>query len=658
MISFSNGGKLLEPGDSLEPVLAGIGAKRLYLDFETTSFSFDRYGNRPYAGDRACGFAVTWDDCPHAFYVPMRHEVRANDANLPLDRSQYVLRQLVTTCEEWVNHNVGAFDSHFAAQDGAEFTGKLIDTLQLAKLIDSDRLTKGGYGLDVLSLDWLDKPIGSYENRVKEFLASMKRGNKQCRDYAAVPADIMAEYACQDVITNRALYYRMLRAKDDVISKVWDLEVLMTPVIYDITKSGLRVDLGELQALEIQIMTELAYLEEALHKEVGFACVPSNTDHCYELLINRFGLPILAWTDSAPPGPSFDKDALVSYLSHPMVVGNAQLTKIVKLIQLYRKRATLLTFFVKPYQERQVDGILHSSYNQIVRTGRMSSKEPNSQQLSDEAKELVHPDPGCAFLSADESQIEFRIIGHYVKEQTIIEAYAANPDVDFHQVVADMCGVDRDPAKNVNFAIGFGGGKKKVISMLASNMQLVGDLGRVADEAIARGEVRADRRKEYFDHLCMQRGEEVYNRYHHMMPGLKIETDLCGKTARARGWVKTAYGRKRHIPEKAAWKAFNSVVQGTAADVIKESAVKLAPRYNKIIRDAGIQIKAQVHDQNLLHGPTDVMRDPVIHREVARCMEEPSVQFRIPLRVAMGVSDVSWKKADEKANRVTIRRQA
>ena len=99
-------------------------------------------------------------------------------------------------------------------------------------------------------------------------------------------------------------------------------------------------------------------------------------------------------------------------------------TALIKVMQYYRKRNTLLTFFVRPYQEHQVNGLMHPDYNQAVRSGRMSCKRPNAQQLNKEAKEFVLPGEGRAFLSCDYSQVEFRLIVHYTRTIDAINAYA------------------------------------------------------------------------------------------------------------------------------------------------------------------------------------------------------------------------------------------
>jgi DNA polymerase I-like protein with 3'-5' exonuclease and polymerase domains len=689
MLTFKNGGLMAATAADLPE--AARGARELFLDVETMPGDGDphRWGNRPYAGDRICGFALTWDDEPRSFYVPIRHQ---SGANVPLEAGLAYLRDVVGSCKNWVNPNV-KFDAHFAAVDGALFTGRLTDVQVEAKMIDSDRLMKGGYGLDVLARDICERDIRDKEQAITVYLEQFKRGNKKCKDYSLVPSDRMGEYGCEDVISSRLVHRALVRRRPETIARIWEVENLLTPVLWDMERVGLRVDPTTLEIKQLSIMVELAALEEELHRETGMAVVPSNPGHCYELLVNRYGLPVLAWTDDEENddsgNPSFDSDAITSYLSHPLVATDPKLTRIIRLIQRYRDQNTLLNFFVKPYLRKHVNGVLRPTYNQIVRTGRLSSKDPNSQQLSLEAKELIIPEEGHAFLSADYSQIEFRIICHYMNDPAAVQAYNENPDTDFHTFVAKMCEIDRDPAKNVNFCMGFGGGKDRVVSMLKGNMQLVGSLGDVAARCVDRGWLDNDfrvflgevsrrdpakysdlvyasrqllganvvdnsHRKTIFDLLCQRRGEEVYARYHSTFPGLKRETKAAYLACKARGFAQTVMRRMRHMPEKAAWRAFNSATQGSAADTIKERTIAIAPRYNAAVRHAGIDIRAQVHDEELFHGPTEVMSDPATAHALVAVLEDTEFRFRVPIRSSAAWSDRTW--ADTKRNKVKIER--
>jgi len=631
VLQFPNGGRLIQNLSEL-PNLKN--AKALYLDTETTSFDSNEPAFKPYHGHRICGIAATADDVPGAWYVPIRctHE----KWNLPLDPVLDWAEEQINSCYEWVNHNV-KFDAHFAKQDGIIFNCRLVDTNTLSKIINSDRF---GYELNTLSREWLEEDTSKSEDRLKAYLAGCKSKN-----YGDVPGDIIGEYACQDVLTNRKLHRYILRRRHEQTETVWETEILLTPVLFDMEVIGLHVDRLELQQKQLVTLYRLSQLEEELHKLTGYAIRPHTNADCYEVLCNKYGLPILGRTEKLEP--SFDKAALISYLAHPLVQESELLTTIVNKVQAYRKLHTLNSLFLTTYLEHEVNGVMHPDYNQIVRTGRMSCRRPNSQQLSEEAKELVHPPEGQEIISWDFSQIEFRIIVHYIKDKNAIVAYNENPDTDFHNWVAEMCGIPRDPAKNVNFAIAFGGGKKKVVSMLALNMELVGGLLNKVEELVAAGKVREDQRLKVFEMLCYKRGENVYQEYHSTLPGLRIATRAASNNLLSRGYVFNAYGRHRHLPEQASYRAFNTIVQSTAADVIKERTVALAPRYNKFMRDLGINFFASVHDETAQYNPIGLSKDVTTLKKIKDEIENVAFKFRVPMRTSCGVSDKNWKIASK-----------
>lgn len=628
MISFKNGGNLVEKVAEF-PDLRN--AKRLYLDFETTSFEASERAFNSWKGHRFCGVCITADDAPEAWYVPTRCAL--TKWNLPLEAVLRWLRDVVGSCDEWINHNV-KFDAHFAAIDGIHFKGRLVDTLTLAKLIDSDRMFKGGYGLKALSRDWLEEDISQYEDRVSTFLKGYKLPHgKRTHDYGLIPADILGEYGCQDVLSNRRLYEYLRRRCPYDVSRVWETEIALTPVLFDIEREGMRVNDTELKIQEFKIMSELLEIEEQLHKQIGFPVEPHKNNSCYELLVTHFGLPVLAYNDSG--NPSFDKSALADYLAHPKVSSDPELSKIVNTCLHYRKRHTLLTFFVRPYQEHAVDDVMHPDYDQAKRTGRLGCRRPNAQQLSKDAKLLIHPKKDEAFLSCDYSQIEFRLIVHYIRDIAAIKAYKEDPDIDFHRWVADLCGIARGPAKNINFAIGFGAGRRKVTSMLAADLDLMKDLQDKGGQQSSLS----------FKERCTQRAENVYRTYHETLSGLRGTSRTAARRIAARGYVFNAYGRRRHLPEKAAHIAFNSIIQSCAADVMKERTVALAPRYNSWIRDLGLKIVASVHDETLLMGDREITKDPEVVSKIVKMLEDTTVKFRVPIRTSAGWSDKTWAEA-------------
>jgi DNA polymerase-1 len=252
------------------------------------------------------------------------------------------------------------------------------------------------------------------------------------------------------------------------------------------------------------------------------------------------------------------------------------------------------------------------------------------QQLKKTVKKLIHTDDEHhSFLSFDYSQIEFRLIVHYARVVHAIKAYHEDPYTDFHQWVAEMCGVDRRPAKNMNFCIGYGGGKKRMTQMLAADSTIIGDL---------KDKFSGER----FVEECGRRAARIYESYHEALPTLKPVSLAAAQKCRRRGYVFNAYGRHRHLPMDHAHKAFNSLCQSSAADLMKNRMVAA----REYLSGTDVTMRVQVHDELLFHGPTEQLRDPELLRGLVGVLNEPDAELSVPIRGKMGISGLTWYDAN------------
>ena len=637
MLHFDNGTRMVEDASEL-PDLRN--AQRVFCDFETTSGDPKKRSVNPWRDCDVAGTAITVDDCPHAWYVPVNHK---HGARVNRQAHNQWLRDTLSTASEWVNHSV-KYDAHVAANScGYVHAGPLVCTLTRAKIIDSDRMFRGGYGLDALSLAWLKEDISQYEHAMQPYLLRNK-------DYGGIPADIIASYGGQDALTCRRLWkYEEARCHADC-RPVWETETALTEVLFRMERHGMRVNPQKLMVREMLALNEMAQIDEELTKIVGRSFRPHVNEDCFDVLCNQYGLPVLRWTEEPDEetgeqagNPSFDKYAMAAYAAHPFAP-----RRVVELMTRYRKLNTFITLFLRKYQELEVDGVLHPTYNQCVRTGRMSCGDPNAQQLDKEAKSLIIPPAGCAFLSMDYSQIEFRTIVHYIRDATAIAAYERDPDTDFHLWVAEMTGMARKPAKTVNFMVAFGGGKKKTQKMLAANSDVVGDIKSRVDALVDSGRITDDQRLATFETLCEQKAAQVYDGYHSRLPGIKLTSRRAREALLERGYVRNVRGRHRHLPDDKAHLAFPSLNQSSAADIMKERTVAL----DKALRGTPLHLTASVHDETLIDGPIEAIEDPRTIRAVASVLERPDVELLVPIRCAHGTSRENWREASAGENRV------
>ncbi len=597
-------GNLVQSVDELPGLF--IAQKRfdnIFIDFETTSSDPKLISLNPWHHCDIAGICICTEANP-AYYIPIGHR---SLQDLPREEVLEWLQQILNNSKRWINHNI-KYDAHVAANAGLTFQHiELVDTLTLAKLINSDRFQ---YGLSALSLEWLEKDISSLEDRIKLWLNDAKS-----KDYGDLPPDLIAPYGCQDVLTVRDLYRYIQRRMPEECIGVCKTEIALTRVLFDAERRGFMVDPMELKKQNLVTLHRMLSIEAEIQNITGLEVRPHTTADCFDVLCNHYGIPVLSRTEKG--NPSFDKDAIIEYMNHPLVVVEPEILSVIELIAEYRKLSTFISFFVEPYQKFEIDGVIHSWFNQSVRTGRMSSKEPNAQQLNHQAKLLIHPRPGYALLSIDFSQMEFRLIVHYINNLRAIAAYNENPLTDFHALVAGWCGIPRKPAKNINFAMGYGAGKPKILAMLSREKEIVAELPI---------------------ELRKQRANQVYEKYHEMLPELQSTSWRASSALKQKGYIRNAYGRHRHLKLDAAFRSFNTVIQGCAADLMKERTVAVA----KFIVDKDIHILAAVHDELLFESPIHLLTDAPLLQNIIDIMETPSIEFKVSIKVEASYSFTSW----------------
>jgi len=630
--------------------------KEIFCDIESKRiFDDDELGGLyPWKGDKICGFGITADEIPNIWYIPIRHTF-INSKNLPVKNVMDWIQDILSTCKDWINHLVKFDAMMFDVGDGVEFKCRLVDTLTLSKLYYSDRLE---YGLKPLCKDWLNYDTGSLD-RVRAYLESLKPKSKS---FADVPIILLGEYCCDDVNMNRKLY-RFLQENlqkrieestgelSERVKELIEIETKLTPILFDMEKDGLQINEIECKRRSFQALKIMTENSEKIEQIIGREF--TNSNNCLqEILLEQFKLPILLtikekksgqWIDTGRP--SFDKDAMTLYKVHPLVTSNEEIKQIVNLITEYRTEQQFKSLFLDTFLKLNVDGIVHPNYNQAIRTSRLSCKKPNSQQQNKRSKELIHPHPGEGFISNDASQIEYRLIVHYCKIEAAIKAYNEDPTTDYHQWVADLMQIFRDAAKQLNFGMAYGAGKKLVTNNLTSNEHIIEVIGQKVNELINAGLLDPKLRLEKFKELCKEHAEKSYDEYHETLPEIRETSRRTIEVAKSRGFIFNAYGFRRYLPGKSSYKAFNSLIQSCAAYIMKERMVAISPRYNSESQKWGIKLRANVHDELLSGVVLENLYDPNLQKYICDTLENTTIKFRVPILFGLGLSPNNWSEA-------------
>ena len=567
------------------------------FDVETDGVDWRR--NKP------VGYVVTLGpDYKQSHYFPIRH---ADGGNVPEDE---VLRWIGGWAKNpglrIVGHNL-KFDLHFAKNDGIEFAGPVECTMVNAALIDENA---GKYGLEECA-----RRAGVSAKRADEMyhhLASVFGGEatrKQMANFHKLAGDdaIAEGYARQDGVTTWQLWeWQQQQIAQQDLELVHGVECRVLNTLFRMERHGVRVDESKLEWLKVHLTKELRKAEKALPKEFNVRSTP-------QILSYVKGLGVSGWPLTEKQNPSFTEEFLVTFPEGRNIVA-------------VRKISNLINAFVNPLiEEHLYQGRVHTNFNQLkqdeygVATGRLSSSDPNLQQVPKRDKVLGRlfraifiPDPGFQWGTADYSQQEFRVFTEYTGAQMLMDGYMADPPIDIHTNVANMMGVERDPtAKRMNLGLLYGMGYKK----------LAASLGVSHEEA-----------------------RDLFDRYDSMLPEARKFLKAAEYWARQRGWVRTKLRRRRRFPNSEfAHKAGNSIIQGTSADITKVKMVEIDQFFTD--ESSGSRLLLQVHDELDWQVPVG---DGEVSKKALSIMKAFEQTDTIHLKVPMGVDyrmGRSWAEA-------------
>ena len=583
------------------------GYKEIAIDLETNDPNLLTLGSANVAGDgHIVGVAVAVDGWKG--YYPVAHEGGGNmDKKLVYSWLQDILNQTDTT---FIFHNA-MYDVCWLRREGLTINGHIVDTMIAASLIDENRLS---YRLDILSKHYIG--LGKDEKILIE--AAKDYGLDPKKDMWRLPALFVGQYAERDAEATLKLWQRLkVELYNQELMDVFNLETKLFPCLVDMRFKGVRVDLEKADNIKKNLMNREAKIVSKIKGLTGIE-VEIHAARSIAKAFDKLKLPYDRTEKSNEP--SFTKNFLQN---HPH--------ELPKLIADAREINKAHTTFIDSITKHAHDGRIHADINQIrsdqggTVTGRFSMSNPNLQQIPARHPELgplirsiFIPEEKTTWGSFDYSQQEPRILVHYAKLQNlegvdeIVEAYNQG-DADFHQVVADMAGIERKQAKTINLGLMYGMGKNK----------LMAELGLMKDSA-----------------------EKLIKQYHNKAPFVKQLMDNVSRKANDRGKIRTLLGRACHFdlwqpvqfgvfkplplelarkeydePLKRAftYKALNKLIQGSAADMTKKSMVALY--------ENGIIPHIQIHDE------VDIsVESPEKAEKIIEIMES-AVELKVPNKV-------------------------
>jgi len=585
--------------------LARLQASNLFaFDTETTSLNYMK------AEVVGVSFSVNSGE---AAYVPFTHAYPG--APKQLDRD-WALNKLKPLLEDSKKAKVGQnlkYDASVLANHGIVLEGIKYDTMLQSYVLDS---TGTRHDMDSLALKYLDHKTTHFED-----IAG--KGVKQLT-FDQIPLEVAGPYAAEDAdITMRLheVFWPKIEKEKKLIRLFNEIELPLVPVLSRIERKGALLDIDLLAEQSGDLEKRILELEKEAHEIAGQAFNLGSPKQLGEILFEKLELPVVKKT---PKGaPSTAEDVLVELaLDYPLP----------KLLLEHRSLSKLKSTYTDklPMMVSEVSGRVHTSYHQAVTaTGRLSSSEPNLQNIPIRTEEgrrirkaFIAPS-GFALVAADYSQIELRIMAHLSKDAGLLSAF--NEDRDVHTATAaEVFEVDQDAvsgeqrrkAKAINFGLIYG----------MSAFGLAKQLG-----------------------LGRNQAQEYIDRYFARYPGVKDYMDATREVAHEQGFVETLFGRRLYLPEinarnkmrqqAAERTAINAPMQGTAADIIKKAMLNV-DRW-LLNEDVDASIIMQVHDELVLEVNESILESLIV--EVNALMSD-AASLDVPLVVDVGYGE-NWDEA-------------
>lgn len=536
--------------------------------------------------DRWLGVSVASEGPFSGFYFPIDHDQATG--NITSSQKSKLL-ELLDAADYHVYHNA-AHDLPFMEKFGYKYEGKFYDTMLMAHWINEELFA---YDLSNVS-KWRGGKPKNMRTNVSDYIDTEGWDSTSIRQ--------MDEYSSHDAFITWDAFVDMLPEfqKQGFDGQLWATEqefirLVMVPMV----RRGIRVDLDFSAQEYIKGTTRMA----ALLDELKFN--PSSRKDLERILIGELRLPVVKHSSSCQRckkrdpvanhkgTPSFDKFAMAEYDIYLEAMNDDRAKKILE----YRGWQKTTSSNYKPYMELSRDGVLHPGYKlHGTRTGRLSCEKPNLQQIPKTTdkpwngglKHAFIPREGFGLWTIDFSQLQFRMTCAYAAQSNLIDIFNDRARDIFIEMATDL-GFDRDHTKTLVYTMLFGGGANRI--------------SVVFKVSIARGKVILDK---------------FYSKY----PNIKAISKQCENAAKKLGYVTYWTGRRRHFPRGiGAHKAFNAVIQGGEAEILKRCMIALA----KEVCDENCFMVLQIHDEVVFEIKKDMEERYLA--EAQRVMERVPKEF-------------------------------
>jgi DNA polymerase-1 len=594
--------------DELKSVLQQAQKQKLLaLDFETDSL--DAWNSHP------VGIALSVKP-KEAFYVPLVSHGTGSEFMEP-EKVHAMLAPLFADSDMTIVAHNAKFDykvsrgwnTRINPAEKESWQCKIWDTMVAAWVANPER---NNYSLDSLVSH-------SFNFTLQRYIDIVPKGGK----FNDVPLETATLYSGEDADFCIRLKYFLepMLKKTESLELFENLEMPLLPILAEMEGEGIKIEPKALISYGKELAVELKKIQAETWKLVGHEFNLSSTKQLQEVLFTERKLTPGKKTKT---GYSTDAAALEELAREDPVPG---------LILRHRVLAKLKSTYVDTLAEMaDSHGRLHTNFVQTgTATGRLSSREPNLQNIPVRAeegrriREAFVAKPGCLLISADYSQIELVVLAHLSQDKNLLSAFTGDSSQDVHVRTAalifginenEIKGEQRRIAKTINFGVIYG----------MSAFRLANELNINRTEA-----------------------KNFISAYFKTYSGVRQFIEDTIKKAEQQGYVTTISGRRRYIPtinsrnktEKAAAEriAVNTPIQGSAADIVKTAMLHLDRRLAKerlSPEGSNARLLLQVHDELILECPKDECDKTAA---LVKTEMEKSVSLSIPLRVTVEIGE-------------------
>ena len=563
------------------------------FDTETTGLEYDN--------DKLVGFSFCINT-QEAYYVPFAHFYLGVGEQVSVDVAKNAIRKIFNS--KVVGHNI-KFDLHFVSRLLEDDTLSVYaDSIILARLVNPE----SALAMDKLADKLLDHTMVAFKDTVKKG-----------ETFADVDLESACKYAAEDAYITLKLFHLLneklqLQSATHLIEESMNVEVPFIRTLLTMEKEGIKVDTAFLEEFLVEVKETLETLTKSIYVLAKSEFNINSTQQLGVILFEHLGLPT-------------GKKTKTGYSTNEAVLSSLKdAHEIIPLLLEYREVYKLYSTYIEPLLKlgrEDKRNRIHTSFSQTgTATGRLSSKNPNLQNIPARSKlglkirEAFVAEEGKKLIGIDYSQIELRLLAHFSQDAILLDAFRSDKDIHMQTAIAlfgeEEAPAKRSVAKTVNFGLLYGMGQKKLSETLG---------------------------------ISTKEAKEIIEKYFQSFPTVKTYFRSIVDSSKEYGYVETLLKRRRYFDYENATPMFkaayeresvNSLFQGSASDLIKLSMNEI----HKVIKQENLNAKMllQIHDELIFE--VGIGEAEALGNRFREIMEN-IMELNIPLKASLNIGD-NW----------------